>query len=430
MKIANKKMTNVFKRNCSKVRQLFPSLRYIISSSHRLHARWFAILFLGATTLAYADSERIVHYQYDTAGNLTGITSAVNQNPPDVISVSPTFINIGQTLSITATGTDLGGVDVSVVATGLSISDIVTSPTVVTFILTASSSAELGNEILTFTSRLGTDSESIVIAEQIEGITTQPDPISVAADGQPSQVKLIFDGPSATEEIYSLSITDTVIATVVQSTITVPQGASEAIIDITGLLDGNTELVLVNVSQFFFIKFPVYVAAKFSGDGENFSAPVGIIVGAEDESGVNNNPVLSSAVGITVSSGGENNPVLSSAIGITVGSGGENNSLISMNSGLSVGPVLNLVQPISMNPGTLVNFTISGLELGSVDAVIIEPADDLTLSGLTINPEGTEISFSIDADAAALTGLRTISVTSPSGEIQTLTSAPLQLTIE
>ena len=62
------------------------------SPSPRLVFALALILCLfGAASLLHADSQRIVDYEYDGVGNITGINSVRISGPPDVTALEPFF---------------------------------------------------------------------------------------------------------------------------------------------------------------------------------------------------------------------------------------------------------------------------------------------------------------------------------------------------
>lgn len=285
----------------------------------------FLVLWLLQISLADAASRRVQEYGYDAAGNITDITSQVFTNPPDVISLNPNFINIGRSVNMTASGTDLLRVQVTTPDSGLLVSNVTSTLTQVIFTLTATDSAAIGTATLIFTTGLGSDSETITVADRAPDILTIPNPIALEPNGQAKNIQVVFDTPQNTQKTYNLAVGDTTIASLGQTTITLPAGETIASFNLTGLLEGNTELIISSTTPLFSVSFPVFVAAPFSGQTYNASYPVGIIVGTEEPSGAPETATLSSTpVGLIVgtedpSGTPEIDTLHSSLVGLIVG---------------------------------------------------------------------------------------------------------------
>jgi hypothetical protein len=74
--------------------------------------------------VAYADTQRIVNYNYDGAGNIISIRSGQNQGPPDVTILSPAFIHKESFAFVTATGINLFEAAVNVNTPGISLVEV------------------------------------------------------------------------------------------------------------------------------------------------------------------------------------------------------------------------------------------------------------------------------------------------------------------
>lgn len=96
------------------------------------------VLFLACVPVNAA-TERIVDYEYDAAGNIVRIISREQSDPPVVGPLTPVFINQGRIRLISATGSNLLGIDVSTDYPGLSIEAVTSDETQITFQLTATS---------------------------------------------------------------------------------------------------------------------------------------------------------------------------------------------------------------------------------------------------------------------------------------------------
>jgi len=378
---------------------------------------------------------------------------------------------------MTAFGDNLLGVQIDSAVPEIIVGGVNSTKTQASFVITATSNANVGNVDLTFTTSIGSVIKNIYVAEKVPELLTEPNPLAVQPNNQVTKVKLLLAEPLEEDLTYDISITDTTIATVAQTTATFLQGETSVEIDITGLVNGETEFQANVAERFFLNSFPLFVTDKFTGDGENFARPVGVIVGTDDPTGTNVNLPNASVVGVIVGtddptganvnlpnssvvgvivgtddptganvnlpnasvvgvivgtddpSGQSVNNPLAPVIGINVGGDTNNNPLVT-GVGTIVGPLLNMLSPTTVFVDDISTITILGYNLQDVVTVSITPIDDLILGGLTINSSGTEVSLPITVDAAASTGIRTITVSTPSGMIDVLNGLPLELDIQ
>lgn len=408
---------------------------------------------------AWAATERITDYQYDGAGNIVRILNNEQSNPPDVVSIDPGFVNLGRTVTMTATGTDLFAAQVTTSTPGLSITNVNADKFQVKFNLSATLSAPLGPAAINFTTGLGTDSETIIVAEALPGLTTNPSPVAIAANNQPTTIQLIFTEARPSEETYTVSTTDPAIAASVQAAVTVAAGATTAQLDLTGLVLGSTTLNVVLASKFYFFSFPVFVSESFSGGSEIFSRDVGVFFHSHEGSlenslisqsvgvfveagdgGVGNpllsqnigvlvessegsigNPLISNGVGIFRESGqsGVGNPLLAPDVGIFFESidGGLGNPLLSAQIGVFSGPVVTGYEPTEVQSGANLDIQMSGFELGEVMDISIEPAGEIVIQSFVVAPDGASLVLTITVDPVVPSGNYQIIITTANGEV-------------
>ncbi len=102
--------------------------------------RFSTALFLWAlaASLCYADSRRVIEYEYDASGNLVRIESEVGDQPPEVTGVAPSEVRIGPTVPVVAQGTGVLNATVTADDPGLTVANVQSTSTEVTFDLTAS----------------------------------------------------------------------------------------------------------------------------------------------------------------------------------------------------------------------------------------------------------------------------------------------------
>ncbi|MEQ8938274.1 MAG: hypothetical protein RLT30_06190, partial [Gammaproteobacteria bacterium] len=161
----------------------------------------FIALFIQCLHVS-ADTQQVIDYEYDAAGNIIAIRAAKNLGPPDVTSISPPFINKETISEFTATGVNLANAGISLSATGITLVETISnSDTEIRFSVAASNDAITGALPVTFTTRLGSDTENLIIAERTPVIATFPNPISLTPNAVPVEVILAFDQPFLTDQV-------------------------------------------------------------------------------------------------------------------------------------------------------------------------------------------------------------------------------------
>lgn len=424
---------------------------------------------------AWADSRRVDQFTYDASGSIVGKSSQVFTLPPVVTNLSPNFINRGESINAVAVGTDLLGLQISTSDPEISISNIQSTITSLNFTLSASPQATLGATTLTFFTSLGSDVQIFTVFEEVPSIVTEPNPISITADNKPNTIVLHVEARAA-DQIYNLSVTDTSFAQLTLSSITIPANETTTTFDIVGLALGNTELTIsANNSNFSFTSsFPVFVTERLSGNIFDTSLDVGVVVGTKKSTDITTGILLPSAdVGLVVGSkkstdittgillpsadvglivGNKTstdivtNVLLPSVdvglivgnkkstdiitgillpgadVGLVVGSNKStdivtNALLIAPLTGTLVGPNLLRVEPSTLSLGSTTELLITGVNLLTVDNVVITPSAGITLGAFSIDAKGRNITVPITIDALAVPSLYVITASTPTGTV-------------
>ena len=404
--------------------------------------------FMLVCSIGYAATERIVDYEYDGAGNIIRIITQEQSDPPSVLPLSPGFINQGQSRSITATGSNLLGIDVYTDAPGLSIDAIQSDASGISFQLTAASDAPLGNAVIRFSTGLGEVQQSIVVAEVSPAITTNPGPITIDISGTSNTVTLNFSVPRPENETFNLSVVDPATATVDSTSFNILSGQTSVDISLTGVAEGATVLLVDLPAKFYSYRFPVYVSKSYLElaeenpdmlQGNLFAASVGVLL--QDSTQFSTGSVTQ-IVGVEV--GGLSGITLD-PVGVFYGDALAG-SLTARPVGVNLSDAVKLAySPIveavygalvdSIEPSVVVvdsttELTVTGLNLGEVIDIVFTPADAITLDGFTVNPEGTQLTFTLTIDPLAEMGERTVSLPVVSGVAPTRSGQPLVIELQ
>lgn len=428
--------------------------------------------FMLVCSIGYAATERIVDYEYDGAGNIIRIITQEQSDPPSVLPLSPGFINQGQSRSITATGSNLLGIDVYTDAPGLSIDAIQSDASGISFQLTAASDAPLGNAVIHFSTGLGEVQQSIVVAEVSPAITTNPGPITIDISGVSNTVTLNFSVPRPENETFNLSVVDPATATVDSTSFDIQSGQSSVDISLTGVAAGATVLQIDLAAKFYSYRFPVYVSESYAdllesfpdmAQGNLFAEAVGVVVQADNP--YLPNTVTSRLVGVVVQSSNSSNYyypnyVTSGSVGVLVDSNAATYSqpvgvlygdvngagYLSEPVGVFVGDLLNYAysapvgtlygpyltgsQPAAIAVNATTDVEVSGFNLVDVVTVKLSPADDIVVGSISTNPDGSLLTVSITVDSLAAVGPRELILEDADGPITIGPGSPLTLEIQ
>ncbi len=407
---------------------------------------------LGITILvplvASADSARIDEYVYDGAGNIVSIRSGINIGPPEITLLSPAFIHQESFAFVTVTGLNLLNATIETSTPGLEIifsNNISETEMFVT--LYADQSSTLGNGLLTFTTRLGSDSETIIIAERTPVISTDPNPVVLLPDHQVKQVSLLFDRPFETDQVFDVLISDTSIATIAETSITLPAGQHEVSVSVSGINTGSTQLEVNQLSKFLALGIPVIVSdpvqlpagnffasskplgitvSRFylpSGNNKIKSKPLGVVRNSLDLSN-GNHRVVSDVLGVVRNSFDQlngNNQVISPTLGVVRKSldfqTGQQ-QVISEPLGIIIEPNAEQITPTQMFSGTSNTLIVTGSALDQVTSVSFVPDHNITQTvPFSVNSTGTQLSIFIDVSSVTTASLRQIILTTLNGEI-------------
>jgi len=413
-----------------------------------------ALIIFFSSGQSHADTQRVVDYQYDNAGNIVRAITQEQSAAPVITLLDPGFTNIGRTVAFTALGNNLLNVAVTTAAAGLSVSNVISTVDQVTFQITASNLALTGVASLDFTNGIGTTSTTISVAEPPPSLTISPNPVAIANSASPTNVTLTFTEPRPTNETYAVTIGDTGIATTASNSFTILAGETQANLSLTGITNGATNLDIVLASKFYFYSFSVFVGKTFEEmlvefsdmltrnlftnsvgvlvqpvgqpfSDAAFSQPVGIFV---NDPTLPNPSVFSLPVSVFVDDATTLNPSsLSQPVGVNFGD--IDNLFYSLQVEVIYGSLADTVVPTDTTVGVTTDFEVSGFNLSEVLSVSVTPDTDITIGTFITNTDGTIITIPLTIDATAALGLREIVLQDASGVISTR-SGPLTFEIK
>lgn len=301
---------------------------------------------------------------------LAGAVTVVPPKPPLVVdSVTPGFIRRGESKAFQATGQNLAGAGVTTTAAGLTLSNISTSATSVSFTLAASTSAALGDQTLTFSNPASASGSATAVVNVLDlppSVVTSPAPVAVPPDEVARLIKLRLSRPDVVDHRFAVSVANTSIATVSPANVAIDAGQTEANLLVTGRTVGQTVLTFVSPTLGT-VTTPVFVTTEFTGLNTSFALPLGVVVTTPPV------PPVSSTF-----------PVFTSPVGVALGN--------------YVADVNPKVFTIGTGPLPLV---ITGAGLDSVTAVSLMPADGVTLGAPAASADGSQLTVPVTVAADA-----------------------------
>ena len=352
-----------------------------------------------------AQTQSFTIYEYDAAGNLTTIRSALNEGPPDVTQLEPPYIYNDTTVVIEAIGTNLLSAIPSVSTAGIEILDYaVISAERIEMTVSADDSASAGPVDITFTTRRGKRCRAAGCSgSAYQSCPPFRIPSFSQRDNAFKTVTVLFDDSFATDQTYELRIQDTDLADITVQQIILPAGQTQISFDIQGLTSGNTALEISQFANNLASSIPVLVSDNQIpiGSHTTYAAVVGVSIYTEQETATSGQ-FISQPVGIslyreqTVNTSG---PFLADPIGV------------------ASGPLVSSISPSFLFAFSAPTVLLTGQNLDLVTDVEFIPGDAISQTQpFTVSPDGTELTLFLDISFPVTTSERFISLVSATGE--------------
>lgn len=379
-------------------------------------------MLVSSLDVAVANSRRIIEYGYDDSGDIIAVDAEVSEQPPLVTALTPSTVRLGQQLRVLAEGVGLRQVQIDADSSGLVVSDIQSDNIRAEFTLNVGQQATLGEHTLTFSTPLGFTSRTITVLPPLPEITLYPAPIALPASGASFELDIQLSRDDVIEHTLDLSVDDPSVAELNISSISIPAGSTRTLasVEISGLQNGTTTLnitsaTLDDYSTRIFVT-DAYVAA--TGDHSAFADPLGIV--RQETLLPPPLPVrgpFSARIGILKSQ--------SDAVGdISV------KPLMSPLLTIAKGAVITgISQAALISDGEAVEVTVQGFGLENVDNAAIFPPDGVTVSSLTVSPDGSHVTFTVTVEPGVDLGVVQIVLTQQGNEVFTTNFTPAKITI-
>lgn len=378
------------------------------------------------------EQNRVTDYRYDEAGNIIGIRTNIPEFAPTVTSLAPDALRRGESKVIQAAGTNLLGVTISSSDSGLVVSNVGTmqsTDTQVSFTLTATAGAILGAQQLTFSTSAGSTTAGVTVNPALPTVYTMPGPLAVPPDSVQRPFTLRLSNADNIPHSLTISVADPTVATVAATTVTIPAGALEAQIPITGLKAGQTAITF-DSATLGTTTFIAYVTTEYQEMNKARSALVDVVVQESPlPASVTYSPLSAAHVGIVVAEPAAPPapvtiaPIVAPLVGVSVQEAPADAPSTSVTSltgplvGVALGGVVTSMAPKSASVGQTVTLTIGGHALGEATAVDLVPDTGATPGVPTVAPDGTSLTVDIVIAADAPQTIRRVKILAGTGEL-------------
>jgi hypothetical protein len=253
-----------------------------------------------------------------------------------------------------------------------SVSDLVRAPDAVTFLLSVAEDAPLGEQVLRIENAVGFAPLRLPVLPPLPRLSAGPLPLALPDDGSQRRILIRLSRPDVLDRRVTLSTSDPGIAELIDGSVVIAAGDSEAAARIRAVSGGVTTVTLESdglVSRF----YSVYVTAAYGDVNTRFSDTLGVLVGAEATPADLLYPQTSSPVGVVR------------------------------------GAMISAIDPSAVNVGAAsVPIRIYGVGLDGVDSALAFPEPGISVLGVDPAPNGTGVDVWLNVDPDAETGYRRI----------------------
>lgn len=396
--------------------------------------------------------------------------------PPIVVTgLTPDTIRQGESQTFQATGEHLAGATVTTAAVGLAISNVQTTATQLTFTLTAGLSASLGSQPLSFTNPAvanGVATAQVNVLKELVKVFTSPAPIAVPPDQVQRQIRVRLSEPDTVTHSFTLAVADPTIATVSPTSVSIPAGATEAVISLQGLKTGETTLT-ISSSTLATVQVPLVVTNEQINTAytptlgvfmESDAPPnqlnvtgqtplLGVVVESDTPPNQLNLAAHTTLLGVTLEADpAQNASSFTPLLGVIVESDSPPNLLntashtpllgvileadsgqagaVYSSMGVAVGEVAFGIDPSVVVGGSSITLTVQGSDLDQVTGISFNPSSGITVgSPLQVSVDGKSVSIPITVGPVSADTAHEVILTTPAGKVRFADPAASQLRV-
>ena len=359
---------------------------------------WLMLCCLIQQALA-ADSRQVIQRSYDSSGNLIEVITQQIDSPPQIDNLTPTQFRQTQTTRLVAQGQGLLNAELSISPSqGISIQVLDSQDDELTFIITSTEQAALGEYQLRFTTLLGDSDVELTLLPALPSLALSPAPIVLAPNNQQT-IQLALSSPDVFDQTIQLRVNNPDIARVEPAQVVIPAGQQQAAVTLSSLQLGQTSLTAQTDTLTLRQNIQVIVAPEVGFDQGTQLNGYGQQLGVSRLTPQNNDlrdlgPIIS-LLGVNKTA-----PEVVRE---------RNNSLFSPIIQIAKGPIITQLAPevLLHTPGIeqSMTITLSGQGLDNLTQVELAPLDSgLELGGLLVNGTGTEAMLPITLTGSVLSG--------------------------
>lgn len=330
-----------------------------------------------------------------SATDFTSSTAQVQSLAPPTLSITSTklveVVGNNLTLAINSTvAAGTGGLTVSLTSSNTAVATVPVSVTIPAGSKTVNVSvAAVATGSVTITAQANgyvTGSNVVTVRPVTQSVSVSPLPVAIPPDSLARKVTLRLAAVDAIDHVFSVSVSNTTVATAGAASVTIPAGQTTAQLPVTGLKEGTATISLVS-STLGTLAVPVYVTAEYAGINMSYAPLVGVVKETPAAPPPQNAALLSSP-----------------------------------RVGVAFGKYITGISPNLLTIGTgPTTVTVNGEGLQNVTSVSITPGDGLTVGTFTPNPDGKSLTVPVSVAANAATTLRQVVVTGPAGQYKATT---------
>ncbi|GEM_PF-3410216 len=219
---------------------------------------------------------KVLQYVYDPVGNLLATITATQTTKPTITGIVPNTLRQGQSAAVTLSGSALLGARVISPSSALAVGNVQPGKNSVSFNLTAEVAAPLGAQNFNLMTNAGSTGFSITVKPLLPAILVSPSPIVLTNNGNAAPYTLSLANVDDVDHIINLAVSDPNTATVDKTSVTIPAGQTNAVINIQGLAIGNTALNLTS-PDLTVRSIPVFVPTSYVGPIDGYAVSVRVV---------------------------------------------------------------------------------------------------------------------------------------------------------
>lgn len=359
---------------------------------------------------AIADDRQVVDFYYDSSGNLieknTNVT--LNSLAPAVSAISPSVVRRNSITTVTIDGSDLKNIQLSTDDSGLTVSNIASANTQVTFDLHVTTNVPLGLHTLVLSTLSGQIAHNIEVFPQLPQMVIRPSPLALAV-GTVTEVIFGIGSVDVVDHQITVSIADQTVISGAVGVFSIIAGERfpAGFLQVTGLKTGTTTLTFSS-QELGDQVFTVVVGNAYQpplGTKVNVRSDLLGIVLPSNSPDINEIGPLTSSLSIFLT------PVIAPDVSVR-------RQQLSSLLNVVYGSAFTEVTPKAIAASNTSTLTIKGHGLSAVTGLTIDPVDGITLGGLQINPTGTEITVPVTIASDISFSIRSVQLLTASSEIK------------